>query len=118
MARRRREREATTHNRLIGSEKPKAFSRSFTLSFLSLSLQLLRILSLSLVAAQSGANALAFRYFRIYGWKMGMQTALPVMGSAVSLPAPAYRRAQMGAETQTQPVMKRPDKQWDRQRDK
>lgn len=40
MARRRREREATTHDRLIGSEKPKAFSRSFTLSFLSLPLSL------------------------------------------------------------------------------
>lgn len=116
MARRRREREATTHDRLIGSEKPKAFSRSFSLS--SLSLQLLHVLSLSLVAEQSGVNALAFRSSRIYGWKMGMQTAPPVMGSAVSLPALAYRRAQMGAETQTQPVMKRPDKQWDRQRDK
>lgn len=96
MARRRREREATTHDRLIRSEKPKAFSRSFTLSLLSPSLQLLRVRSLSLVAAQSGANALAFRYFRIYGWKMGMQTALPVMGSAVSLPGSS--RIQTGTD--------------------
>lgn len=47
MARRKREREATTHDRLIGSEKPKAFSRSFTLSFLSLSSAATRSFSLT-----------------------------------------------------------------------
>ncbi len=47
MARRKREREATTHDRLIGSEKPKAFSRSFTLSCLSLSSAATRSLSLT-----------------------------------------------------------------------